>query len=180
MDTHYDSSAQRTVVTEPADPLMAVAVVGLAVLCIVVWTVVWIIAPIRDTWAVVTGWVVLIVYAVFLWCVAMRDLTKVVATFDGKARTLTVTRTGPWRRTEQSFPYKDVVGVATRVKAGHGMINDGFELVIALLVITFRKYHRFDITLTGSRALHLRANSAAESDEAVKQVHLAMSGASGA
>src|SRR5262245_30319722 len=109
MNSYYDPTINRTVVTEPADPLMAFAVVGFAALCVVVWIAVWTMRPIRDAWAAITGWVVLIGFVVYLVWVAMRDLTKIVATFDGAARTLTVTRSGPLRRTEQSFPYKDMV-----------------------------------------------------------------------
>jgi hypothetical protein len=178
MNSHYDPTTNRIVVTEPADPLMAVAVVGFAVLCVVVWIAVWSMGPIRDAWAAITGWVILVGFAVYLVWVAMRDLTKVVATFDGTARTLTVTRSGLLRRTEQSFPYKDIVRVATGLELPGTMVKDGFELAYRLFLITFRKYHRFQIVLTGGRAVELRANSHAESGEAVRQAHLAMSNAS--
>jgi hypothetical protein len=173
MDSHYDQGTERTVVTEPADPLMAVADVGFAVLCVVVWIVV----PIRDAWVAVTGSVCLAAFVVYLVWVAMRDLTKIVVTFDGKARTLTVTRSGLLRRTEQSFPYKDIVRVATSVDVPGTMVKDGFELAYRLFFITFRKYHRFQVVLTGGRDIELRANREAESGEAVRQV-LAMSGSS--
>ena len=177
MDSHYEQGTERTVVTEPADPLMAVAGIGFAVLCVVVWIAVWTIAPMRDAWAATTGWVVLIGFVLYLVWVAMRDLTKIVATFDGKTRTLTVTRSGPLRRTEQSFPYKDIVTVATSVDVPGTMVKDGFELAWRLFFITFRKYHRFQVVLTGGRDIELRANRHTESDEAVQQI-LAMSGSS--
>ena len=178
MDSHYEQGTERTVVTEPADPLMAFAVVGFAMLCVVVWIAVWTMGPIRDAWAAITGWVVLVGFVVYLVWVAMRDLTRIVATFDGKVRTLTVTRSGPLRRTEQSFPCKDIVRVATSLELPGTMVKDGFEVAYRLFLITFRKYHRFQIVLTGGRAIELRANSHAESEEAVRQAQLAMSNSS--
>jgi hypothetical protein len=172
MDTYYDRTTHRTFVTEPAHPVVAWVIVALAVCSVALPIVI----PPRDTpTALVVGGVCLAAFAAFLLWMAARAFTEVVATFDGKARSLTVTRTRPWQRTEQTFPYEDIIGVAAR----ENLALNSIDHISWVFLVSFRKDYKLEIMLTGGRDIRLRADGETESDEAVKQIHQAMSNSSG-
>src|SRR5262245_11080326 len=112
MDTFYDRRTDRLFVTEPAHPVVA----GVIVACALAFVAAAMVIPFIETerWGLWLGEALCIAVAVYFLRLAVRACTEVVATCDGPNRTLTIVRTQPWRRTEETIGYADVVAVATR------------------------------------------------------------------
>src|SRR5262249_38554105 len=154
MDTFYDRRADRLFVTEAAHPVAAWAILA----CAAVFVALCVAMPFMEK---ERGWLLLleamcIAFVAFLLFYCMRTFTEVVATFDGKGRSLTVTRTQPWRRTEQIFRFEDIVSVDTVEYAS----LDGLDYPIG-----FRWSYRLEITLGDDRPIPLRATDQTESDD---------------
>jgi hypothetical protein len=165
METFHDRRTDRLFLTEPAHPVAAIVILSFAVM----FSALGVALPWLET---ERGWrwlfaAVCIVLVVVLLRLSVRAFTEMVATFDGRSRTLTVTRTQPWRRTEQAFRFEDVVAVGCRESTALDAVD---------YVIWFRTDYSLEITLAGDRRMRLRANGKAECDDAVRQVRHLMHG----
>lgn len=91
--------------------------------------------------------------AVFMAWLAVLALTEMVATFDGKTRTLTIRRTRPWGESSKAIPFAEIFDVVT---------SDFW----------FIEYieHRVDILLAGERKVRLRSNGEKEIESALVDV----------
>jgi hypothetical protein len=86
-------------------------------------------------------------------------VTEIAARFDGGARTLTIQRSRPWRKTSQSVGFGDIADIATRER---GQLNVRRAML--------RFYHGLEITLIGRHSVWMTANGRAECDEAARQL----------
>jgi len=159
MDTFYDRRADRLFVTEPAHPVVA----GIIVACALAFVAVAVVIPFIETerWALYLGVLVCIAVATYFLRLAVRACTEVLATCDGQARTLTVVRTQPWRRMEETIGYADVVAVATRKR----IVLDAVDQFI-----WFTSRYDLEITLADDRKITLSADNENQSDDAVRLV----------
>jgi len=159
MDTFYDRRTDRLFVTDPAHPVAA----GLIVACALGFVAVAVAIPFIETerWARWLGETLCIAVAVYFMHLAVRACTEVVATCDGQARTLTVVRTHPWRRTEETIGYADVVAVATRKRIVLDAVGH---------FIWFTSRYDLEIALADDRKITFSADSEKQSDDAVRLV----------
>src|SRR5262245_2727197 len=160
MDIYHDRRTDRLFITEPAHPIVAaVIVVALealfGALCV---AMPWIEAERGWLWLFE---VVCIMFAAILLRLAVRAFTEVVATCDGPNRTLTIVRTQPWRRTEETIGYADVVAVATRRR----IVLDAVDQFI-----WFSSRYDLEITLADDRKIAFSADNEKQSDDAVRLV----------
>src|SRR5262245_54075251 len=156
MDTYHDRKADRLFITEPARPIVAAVVFALAALFVALCLAMpWIEAERGWFWLFEA---VCIIFAAILLRFAVQTCTELVAICDGPARTLTVVRTRPWRRTEETIGYADVVAVATRKR----IVPDAVDQFI-----WFTSRYDLEITLADDRKIAFPADNEDESDDAV-------------
>jgi len=159
MDIYHDRRTDRLFITEPAHPIVAAVIVALAALfgalCV---AMPWIEAERGWLWLFE---VVCIMFAAILLRLAVRAFTEAVATCDGPNRTLTIVRTQPWRRTEETIGYADVVAVATRRR----IVLDAVDQFI-----WFSSRYDLEITLADDRKIAFSADNEKQSDDAVRLV----------
>ena len=91
--------------------------------------------------------------AAFLAWLAVFALTEMVATFDGKTRTLTIRRTRPWGESSKAIPFAEI-----------------FDVVIADFWVIEHIEYRVDILLAGERKVRLRSNGEKEIEAALVDV----------
>src|SRR6516165_59456 len=100
MHTWHDRSTDRTFIIQPAHPVAAVLILGLAL----VFAALCIALPFIER---ETGWLLLfaavcIAMVVFLMRLCVESFTETDLIFDPAARTLTVRRMRPWGSTERA------------------------------------------------------------------------------
>jgi hypothetical protein len=162
MKTFHDRRTGRTVVTQEAHPVVASVVlagaIGFVALCVAMPFIE------KDP----GGWLWLleamcIAFVGFLLRMSVQTFTEIVAAFDGNSRTVTVSRTRPWRHAEQIVRYEDVVEVASRTRTIIAPDASWF--------IWVARFHSLVITLADGRRIRLQGDEEAECDEAARQIN---------
>ena len=94
--------------------------------------------------------------AAFFWMTPWAA-TEIVATFDGKTRTLSIARKRPWGTSHEVVSFDDV-----------------FDVVTASFMLLDSRENRVDILLSGERRVRLRSTGAKEIENALVDVRALM------
>jgi len=132
MQIFRDSRADQIIVIQEAHPIIGWGVVvplGVALVALGIWS------------GLVIAAAILAITAVFMLWLAAWVLTEIVATFDGKARSLTVRHERPWGSSSEPIDFARV-----------------YDLELTEVWAIDHTYPRFDIILEGQRRIRLRVN----------------------